>query len=65
MALDVSQAQSDQVVYIEDRDLFVEVARGVGIAGIVHTDYATTRKSLEGWGLTVSDGDLHSGPNHP
>ncbi len=55
MALDVSQAQPDQVVYIDDRGLFVEVAREVGITGIVHKDYKATRKSLEGLGLTWSD----------
>jgi putative hydrolase of the HAD superfamily len=58
MALDISQAQSDQVVYIDNRGLFVEVAREVGIAGVIHTDYQTTRKSLEGLGLTMSDRDL-------
>ena len=55
MALDVSQAQSDQVVYIDDRGLFVEVAREVGITGIIHTGYETTRKSLEELGLTLSN----------
>jgi putative hydrolase of the HAD superfamily len=57
MALDVSQAQSDQVVYIDDRGLFVEVAREVGVTGIIHTGYETTRKSLEELGLTASNGD--------
>ncbi len=55
MALDVSQAQPDQVVYIDDRGLFVEVAREVGITGIVHKDYKATRKLLEELGLTWSD----------
>jgi putative hydrolase of the HAD superfamily len=55
MALDVSQAQSDQVVYIDDRGLFVEVAHEVGIRGIVHSGYEATRKSLEELGLTLSN----------
>ena len=55
IALDISQAQSQQVIYIDDRDMFVEVARDVGIAGIVHSGYEATRTSLEGLGLTLSD----------
>ncbi len=54
IALDISQAKSEQVVYIDDRGLFVEVARAVGLTGIIHTDYAATRKALEGFGLTLS-----------
>jgi putative hydrolase of the HAD superfamily len=55
IALDISQAQSDQVIYIEDRGMFVEVARELGIIGIVHSDYEATRKSLEELGLTLSN----------
>ena len=55
IALDISQAQSEQVIYIDDRDMFVEVARDVGLAGIVHSGYEATRTSLEGLGLTLSD----------
>jgi len=55
IALDISQAQSKQVLYIDDRGMFVEVAREVGIVGIIHTGYEATRKSLEGFGLTLSN----------
>jgi putative hydrolase of the HAD superfamily len=55
IALDISQAQSEQVIYIDDRDMFVEVARDVGLAGIVHSGYEATRTSLEGLGLALSD----------
>ena len=54
LALDVSQAKSQEVVYIDDRAMFVEVAQGLGIHGIIHSGYDTTRNSLEGLGLTVS-----------
>ncbi len=54
IALDISQAKSEQVIYIDDRGLFVEVARAVGLTGIIHTDYDATRKALEGFGLTLS-----------
>ncbi len=55
IALDISQAQSEQVIYIDDRAMFVEVARDLGMTGIVHSGYETTRTSLEGLGLTRSN----------
>jgi len=55
IALDISQAQSKQVLYIDDRGMFVEVARELGLTGIIHTGYEATRKSLEGFGLTLSN----------
>ena len=55
IALDISQAQSKQVAYIDDRGMFVEIARSLGITGIIHTGYDATRKALEGLGLTLSN----------
>jgi putative hydrolase of the HAD superfamily len=55
IALDIAQASPDQVVYIDDRAMFVEVARGLGIRGILHKDYETTQKALETIGLSLSD----------
>jgi putative hydrolase of the HAD superfamily len=55
IALDIAQVQPEKVVYIDDREMFVEVARGLGITGITHSGYAATRKSLDELGLTVSD----------
>ena len=54
MALDIAQASPDQVVYIEDRAMFVEVARGLGIRGILHKDCETTQKALEAMGLSLT-----------
>ncbi len=53
IALDVAQVHPDQVIYIDDRAMFIEVARTLGIEGIVHTDVASTRQALEGWGLSL------------
>ena len=53
IALDISQARADQVIYIDDREMFVEVAQGLGITGITHKGYAATRKSLKEFGLTL------------
>ena len=55
IALDIAQVHPEQVVYIDDRPMFVEVAQGLGIKGILHTGYAATRKALEGLGLALAD----------
>ena len=46
LALDISQAPARQVVYIENTPMFVQVAEGLGIRSILHTDYASTRAKL-------------------
>jgi putative hydrolase of the HAD superfamily len=56
MALDIAQVRPEQVVYIDDRSMFVEVAKKMGIEGIVHANYETTRKALEGFGLSLPKG---------
>jgi putative hydrolase of the HAD superfamily len=53
IALDIAQVPPDQVVYLEDRPMFVDVARGLGIQGIRHTDYETTRATLASMGLAL------------
>ena len=53
IALDIAQVEPAQVVYIEDRPLFVEVARDLGIAGIVHIGYDATRRELAKFGLVL------------
>ena len=53
MALDIAQVDLEQVVYIDNEPMFVEVARGLGINGIIHTDYDTTRKALAAMGLSL------------
>jgi len=53
ITLDIAQVNPDQVVYIDDRPLFVEVARGLGIRGIIHTGYDATRKELAEFGLVL------------
>ncbi len=55
MAMDIAQASCDEVLYIEDREMFVEAARCVGIEGIVHKDYQSTRESLAALGLSIPE----------
>jgi putative hydrolase of the HAD superfamily len=53
IALDIAQVRPERVVYIDDRAMFVEVAQSLGIGGIIHTAYETTRTALEGFGLSI------------
>jgi putative hydrolase of the HAD superfamily len=52
IALDIAQVPPDQVVYVEDRPMFVEVAESLGIQGIKHVSYESTREALETLGLS-------------
>lgn len=53
LALDCAQVLPEQVVYIDDRAMFVEVARGLGIHGIHHTGLESTRDALGCFGLVL------------
>ncbi len=46
IALDISQVNPEQVVYIDDRAMFIEVAQHMGINGIIHTGYESTKEAL-------------------
>jgi putative hydrolase of the HAD superfamily len=46
IALDTAQVNPQQVVYLEDRSMFVEVAESLGIKGIRHVDYKKTLEQL-------------------
>jgi putative hydrolase of the HAD superfamily len=51
IALDVAQVAPQEVVYIEDRPMFVQVADGLGIQGLVHSSLNTTQESLAKMGF--------------
>ena len=53
MALDVTQVLPEEVVYLDDRAMFVEVAEGLGLKGIVHRSFEQTRTELTTLGLGV------------
>lgn len=53
MALDVSMFEPQEVVYIDDRLMFVEVATTLGIRSIQHTDFQSTKTKLAALGLNV------------
>ncbi len=51
VALDTAQVQPNEVLYLEDRPMFVQVAETLGIRGLHHVDYSTTIKLLNEVGL--------------
>ena len=53
VALDIAQVSAEKVIYLEDRPLFVQVADTLGIRGIIHKDFNTTRKQLADFGWKV------------
>ncbi|ANH81797.1 hydrolase [Niabella ginsenosidivorans] len=53
VALDMAQVPLEQILYIDDRPLFVQVAQGLGIKGIIHRNYGQTKQELAAYGLVV------------
>jgi len=51
LALDIAQAPARQVVYIDNTPMFVQIAEGLGIRSILHTDYKSTCAKLASIGL--------------
>jgi putative hydrolase of the HAD superfamily len=52
LALDVAQVRPEEVIYVDDRRMFVDVAEKLGLKGIHHTGYESTTRSLASYGLT-------------
>jgi putative hydrolase of the HAD superfamily len=53
IALDIAQVPPEKVAYIDDRPMFVDVAADLGIHGVVHSDFKTTRNALQALGLSL------------
>ena len=67
LALDISQAPADQVIFIDNTEMFVQIAEGLGIRSIHHTDYESTCVKLASFGLQKAEGVIHETrePTHP
>jgi putative hydrolase of the HAD superfamily len=61
LALDITQAAEEHVLYIEDTAMFVRVAEDIGIRSILHTDYRSTRQKLSALGLGPDDRAMSDG----
>lgn len=53
LALDIAQVSPENVVYIDDTQMFVDMARGMGIRSICHKNYLSTSEVLATMGLTI------------
>jgi len=51
LALDLAQVPAEQVLYIENTAMFVQIAEGLGIRSILHTDRKSTCAKLASSGL--------------
>jgi len=59
LALDVTQAPARHVVYIDNTPMFIQIAEGLGIRSILHTDYRSTCSTLASLGLQNDEGVIH------
>ncbi len=59
IALDIAQVPPRQIVYIENTPMFVQIAEGLGIASILHTDYRSTCAKLASFGLHNDERVIH------
>jgi putative hydrolase of the HAD superfamily len=61
LALDIAQVPAANIAYLENTELFADVAASFGIRGVLHTDYKTTCEKLDVLGLTLTDHALVKG----
>jgi putative hydrolase of the HAD superfamily len=59
LALDIAQTPAREVVYIENTPMFVQIAEGLGIRSILHTDYRSTCAKLASFRLPNDEGVSH------
>jgi putative hydrolase of the HAD superfamily len=55
VALDIAQVSAKQVFYIDDTPMFVDIAQGLGIKSILHTDYKSTCAKLAAFGFQTNE----------
>jgi len=59
LAQDIAQVPARQIVYIENTPMFAEIAEGLGIRSILHTDYRSTNAKLALLELQHGKEDVH------
>ena len=60
LALDISLAPAQEIVYIENTPMFVQIVEGLGIRSILHTDYQSTCARLAALGLQTEQDAIHA-----
>jgi len=56
LALDIAQVSAEQVDYLENTLMFVQIAEGMGMHSLLHTDYSSTCAKLASLGLRQDGG---------
>jgi putative hydrolase of the HAD superfamily len=55
LALDLAQAPPEQIIYIDNTPMFVQVAERLGIRSILHVDLKSTCAKLASFGLQTKE----------
>ena len=55
LALDLAQTIPARALFIDNTEMFVQIGERIGMQGILHTDYASTRAKLTSLGLQTND----------
>jgi putative hydrolase of the HAD superfamily len=55
LALDIAFVHPEQVIYIDDVEMFTEVASALGIKSIHHIDLISTSNQIKAMGLTIEE----------
>jgi putative hydrolase of the HAD superfamily len=58
LALDLAQTPAEHVVFIDNTAMFVKIAEGLGMRGILHKDHKSTSAKLASFGLQTDGGGL-------
>jgi putative hydrolase of the HAD superfamily len=56
LALDIAQVSAQQAVYLENTLMFVQIAEGMGMHSVLHTDYTSTCAKLASLDLRQDGG---------
>jgi FMN phosphatase YigB (HAD superfamily) len=54
LALDIAQAAAPEVLFVENTPMFAQVAEGMGIRSILHSDYRSTCAKLASFGFKIT-----------
>ncbi len=58
LALDIARVQPEQVIYIDDVEMFTQIASELGIKSIYHLDLSSTSDQLKAMGLTITENEV-------
>jgi putative hydrolase of the HAD superfamily len=59
LAIDIAQTPTDQIVYIENTAMFIQIAQTLGIQGILHENFQSTKQQLASFGLQDDEDAVH------